>query len=97
MLSLSEIAIDVPDPTMNGTENATTDGATILGDMQVNHEVITEVVAARGSSYFLTSSGHVYATGKFVCSQHYLKVFASIDCCDLDYIVCVQLAYDRHS
>lgn len=55
MLSPVEIMIDAPDD----------EDVTITeSGRQVEHEVITNAVAGRGSSYFLTSSGHVYATGE---------------------------------
>ena len=47
VLSPVEIKIDVPDS----------------NDDMINHEFITDVAAGRGSSYFLTSSSHVYAAG----------------------------------
>eukprot|EP00585_Thalassiosira_rotula_P013055 CAMPEP_0196130412 /NCGR_PEP_ID=MMETSP0910-20130528/790_1 /TAXON_ID=49265 /ORGANISM="Thalassiosira rotula, Strain GSO102" /LENGTH=794 /DNA_ID=CAMNT_0041389709 /DNA_START=307 /DNA_END=2691 /DNA_ORIENTATION=+ len=38
---------------------------TVVDDEErnMNREVVTDIVAGRGSSYFLTESGHVYATG----------------------------------
>eukprot|EP00571_Detonula_confervacea_P013057 CAMPEP_0172312352 /NCGR_PEP_ID=MMETSP1058-20130122/17185_1 /TAXON_ID=83371 /ORGANISM="Detonula confervacea, Strain CCMP 353" /LENGTH=697 /DNA_ID=CAMNT_0013025775 /DNA_START=69 /DNA_END=2162 /DNA_ORIENTATION=- len=68
-----EIQIDAPDGGTAATNNSnnTKEGddangnGTISsgGSGEINHQVITNVVAGRGSSYFLTSSGHVYATG----------------------------------
>ena len=50
MLGMVEIAIDEPD-----FDNST--------ETPINHTDITQIAAGRGSSYFLTSSDHVYATG----------------------------------
>lgn len=47
-----------------GSRNSTTITASVVDEERnVNHEVVTDIVAGRGSSYFLTKSGHVYATG----------------------------------
>ena len=54
MLSPSKIMIDAPD------NNDETDA---IGDRPINHEVVTQIAAGRGQSYFLTESGHVYASG----------------------------------
>jgi len=62
LLSPVEIVIDAPDDT-NSTDGASSGNVTIISDRQINHAVITDIVAGRGSSYFLTSSGHVYAAG----------------------------------
>ena len=51
VLSPVEIIIDAPDQGNNGTVDA-------------SNEFITSVVAGRGSSYFLTKSGNVYASGE---------------------------------
>jgi alpha-tubulin suppressor-like RCC1 family protein len=50
MLGMVEIVIDEPD-----FDNST--------ETPINHTDITQIAAGRGSSYFLTSSDHVYATG----------------------------------
>ncbi|KAL7532602.1 hypothetical protein ACHAXR_008522, partial [Thalassiosira sp. AJA248-18] len=63
VLAPVEIMIDAPDDeTTDGTDGDDASNAKI-SQRQINHEVVTNVVAGRGSSYFLTSSGHVYATG----------------------------------
>jgi len=46
---LSPVEIKIDDPDSN--------------DDMINHEVVTDMAAGRGSSYFKTSSGHVYAAG----------------------------------
>ena len=46
---LSPVEIKIDDPDSN--------------DDMINHEFIINMAAGRGSSYFLTSSGHVYAAG----------------------------------
>lgn len=50
MLGMVEIVMDEPD-----FDNST--------ETPINHTDITQIAAGRGSSYFLTSSDHVYATG----------------------------------
>lgn len=62
VLSPVEIVIDEPDET-NFNITADTMNDTIVSERTINHEVIAEVAAGRGSSYFLTSSGHVYSMG----------------------------------
>lgn len=54
VLSPSKIMIDAPD---NNDETSATD------DRPINHEVVTQIAAGRGQSYFLTESGHIYASG----------------------------------
>eukprot|EP00578_Thalassiosira_sp_NH16_P004170 CAMPEP_0181139654 /NCGR_PEP_ID=MMETSP1071-20121207/34896_1 /TAXON_ID=35127 /ORGANISM="Thalassiosira sp., Strain NH16" /LENGTH=621 /DNA_ID=CAMNT_0023226573 /DNA_START=69 /DNA_END=1934 /DNA_ORIENTATION=- len=56
-----EIVIDAPDERNDNADAS--NGTKSDGNRPINHEVITDIVAGRGSSYFLTSSGHVYATG----------------------------------
>lgn len=56
-----EILVDEPDA-MNGTLDAT--NGTVKSDGAIDREVIAEIAAGRGSSYFLTSSGHVYSMGE---------------------------------
>jgi len=56
--SPTEVAIDVPDEEGGYVREEGSDG-----NGNASREVVAEVVAGRGSSYFLTKSGHVYATG----------------------------------
>lgn len=51
-----EISIDAPDE-----ERATLEDGS--EGRKANYKVVKEIVAGRGSSYFLTESGHVYSTG----------------------------------
>jgi len=45
----------------NGNDNG---GSWVVSvDRSMDHKIVTDVVAGRGSSYFLTSTGQVYATG----------------------------------
>lgn len=57
VLAPTEIVIDVPDDDFNNTEIGT-NGATRTG-----YEVVTQVAAGRGSSYFLTRMGRIYSVG----------------------------------
>jgi len=57
--SPTEVAIDVPDEEGGYVREEGSDG-----NGNASREVVAEVVAGRGSSYFLTKFEHVYATGE---------------------------------
>ena len=64
VLSPVEILIDAPDADETDA-NITLDSmnGTFASERTIDREVIAGIAAGRGSSYFLTSSGHVYSTG----------------------------------
>lgn len=59
----TEVGGDASDASGGGRNDTTTATIVVDEERNVDHEVVTDIVAGRGSSYFLTKSGHVYSTG----------------------------------